>query len=171
MPAVPEIGNLEVIAADASLKPVFGNLLQLYLYDMAPHFKSSVNALGQYEHDILEECWEHPYLFYLHGEIVGFALVTTHCTIRERSPCWYIAEFCVLRPFQRKGLGKAALWSILGKHRGEWEITWFNGNVPAASFWPAAIPALKQDIHQITLDGMDWTSVSFTSQTTPKGNH
>ncbi|WP_282605789.1 GNAT family N-acetyltransferase [Pelagibius sp. Alg239-R121] len=155
-----------MIAADASEKPLFGNLIQLYLYDMALHFGTSVNATGHYEHDILEECWEHPYLFHLNGEIAGFALVTRHCTIRERSPCWYMAEFCVLRPYQRKGVGRAAFGSILDMHAGEWEITWFDGNVPAAGFWPATIPVSDQEIHQLTVNGMDWTSVAFTSQTT-----
>lgn len=149
------IDDIEVVAVDASRKPVFGNLIQLYLYDMAAQSTFPVNALGLYEYDMLDRFWDYPYLIYLKGEIAGFALVINHCPIRERSPCWFMAEFCILRPHQRKGLGSAALRSILEKHSGEWEIAWVNENTPTVNFWPASIPFHKQEVNHVSFDSME----------------
>lgn len=164
MPESRKIDDFKVVAVDASYKPVFGNLIQFYLYDMAAQSVFPVNSLGLYDYDMLDRFWEHPYLFYLNGEIVGFALVISHCPIRERSPCWFMAEFCVLRPYQRRGLGRAALRSILENHSGDWEIAWLTDNAPAAKFWLATLPDSDQRRNHVTFDANDWTSVSFTSQ-------
>jgi predicted acetyltransferase len=168
VPAGLEIDKVEVVAVDESHKSVIANLIQLYLYDMAAQSVFPVNSLGLYDYDNLDLFWEHPYLFYLDGDIAGFALVISHCPIRNRSPCWFMAEFCVLRPYQRKGIGRAALHSIFGKHDGDWEIAWLTDNVPADEFWRAALPDSGQPYRHVTFDAMDWTSTSFRSHPAQK---
>ena len=155
--------DFELVAAEAADKPVFENLIQFYLYDMAAQSPFPVNSNGRYAYDMLDRFWEHPYLFRLNGDLAGFGLVIKDCPIRDRSPCWFLAEFCVLRPYQRLGLGTIALGAILDRHPGQWEIAWINSNMPAAEFWPSAIPALDRQEQQVHFDGMDWTSLSFQS--------
>lgn len=164
MPPTSYSDALEVVPAAKTDRPVFANLLQLYLYDMAPYFGTRVAANGRYDHEILDDAWELPYLFRARGEIAGFALITTRCTIRERGPCWYVAEFSVLRPFQGRGLGRAAFGALLARHPGDWEVTWFEGNTPAARFWPKAIPEAGRQTFHIRKHGLDWTSVAFVSR-------
>lgn len=164
MSAQEDRDRLEVIAADAGRKPLFAHLLQFYLYDMARYFDTALEADGRYEaaDEILEDAWDHPYLFTLAGEIAGFALLTRDCTIRDRGPCWYVAEFCVLAPYRRRGVGCAAMAALYDRHPGDWEITWFDGNAPAAGFWPRAIPSQGAETYRIRKFDLDWTSVAFT---------
>ncbi|MBS8225478.1 GNAT family N-acetyltransferase [Vannielia litorea] len=153
---------LEVRPATEADRPVIANLLQFYLYDMAEWFGTETNAAGRYEHEILDEVWAHPYLFSLGKMPVGFALLTRTCTIRPRSPCWYIAEFGVLRPYWRRGIGRRALGRLFAAHPGEWEITWYDENRPAAAFWPRVIPQDGREQHRLSVHGIRWTSVAFS---------
>ncbi len=155
-------GEFKVIPAGEAARPVIANLLQLYLYDMAPYFGARLNAAGRYDHDILEEAWAHPYLFTLEGAPAGFALITRECTIRERSPCWYVAEFGILRPYQGRGLGRRAFQALLEANPGDWEVTWYDGNRPASAFWPRVIPQAGREERRLQVNGMDWTTVAFT---------
>lgn len=166
-----EVDNREVKVsyADASQKPVIENLIQLYLYDMASVSAFPVNEQGRYDYDFLDRFWEHPYLIYLGGQIAGFSLVISGCPIRERTPCWFMAEFCVLRPYQRQGVGRSAFQSILTKHPGEWEIAWLKDNLTASSFWRASIPETSQLPEKIEFDGAEWASVSFDTGSAQNG--
>lgn len=156
-----EAAALRIVPAGAAERPVIANLLQLYLYDMAEWFGTLPEASGRYAHEILEEAWERPFLLAVAGRPAGFALLTRSCTIRPRSPCWYLAEFCVLRPWQRQGYGRQAMAQLFAAHPGAWEITWFDGNRPAAAFWPRVIPRDGRETHRLRKHGRDWTSLAF----------
>ena len=54
--------EVHLVAADDAQKPVFQNLIQLYLYDMATQSEFPLDAMGRYEYDCLDRFWEHPYL-------------------------------------------------------------------------------------------------------------
>ena len=163
MRAEKDSNDLELIAANPSQKPVFENLSQLYLHDMSTYFPDLTCEDGRFENRILDEAWQHPFLFRARGQIAGFALITTKCTIRDRDPCWYVAEFFVLRPFRRHGIGRAAMNALFARLQGAWEITWIDGNLPAARFWPRVIPLTERETFQIHDDGLDWTSVAFAA--------
>ena len=153
--------KVELVAANNVQKPVFENLIQLYLYDMAARSEFPLNAQGRYEYDFLDHFWEHPYLIQVKGEIAGFCMVISHCPIRERTPCWFMAEFCILRPYQRSGAGRSALVAVFERHPGEWEISWDNDNEAANGFWQSVIPDMNNK-RSVSLDGTDWVSVAFT---------
>jgi predicted acetyltransferase len=152
---------VELVAANPSQKPVFENLLQLYLYDMAAQSEFPLNAQGRYGYDLLDRFWEYPYLIQMNGKIAGFCMVISHCPIRPRTPCWFMAEFCILRPYRRLGAGRAALAAAFARHPGEWEISWGEGNTAANGFWPAVIPDMRST-RKVAFDGVDWVSVAFT---------
>ncbi len=153
--------KVELVAANLAQRPIFENLIQLYLYDMAAQSEFPLDAQGRYEYDFLDRFWEHPYLILIDGEIAGFCLVISHCPIRERTPCWFMAEFCILRPYQRSGAGRSALHAVLNRHPGDWEISWDKENKPANGFWQAVIPAMNNK-QSVSFDGADWVSVAFT---------
>ncbi len=92
--------------------------------------------------------------------ITWFTLVIKGCPIRERSPCWFMAEFCILRPYRVKGYGRVAVQQILQRHPGAWEIAWLQDNAPAAAFWPRVIPG-GEGLRQVAFDGAAWEFWSF----------
>lgn len=153
--------TVELIAANQTQKPVFANLIQLYLYDMAAQSVFPVNNQGRYEYSFLDRFWEYPYLILKNDEIVGFCMVISHCPIRERSPCWFMAEFFIMRPYRRSGTGRSALSLVLEKHPGDWEISWASDNQPANDFWPSVIPGTSNK-KNVSFDGTDWVSAAFT---------
>jgi len=153
--------KIELVAANNAQKPVFENLIQLYLYDMAAQSEFPLNSQGRYAYDFLDRFWEHPYLILKNGGIAGFCIVISHCPIRERTPCWFMAEFCILRPYQRSGVGRSAMLAVLERHPGDWEISWRTDNTPASEFWQTVIPDMNNK-QSVSFDGTDWVSVAFT---------
>ena len=152
---------VELVKVDHAQKSVIENLIQLYLYDMAAQAKFPLNAQGRYDYNFVDRFWEYPYLVRADGEIAGFCMIISHCPIRERSPCWFMAEFCILRPYQRAGVGRAAVSDALKRHPGDWEISWDTKNGPAAAFWQNVVPDLNET-HKVSFDGTDWASVAFS---------
>ena len=112
-------------------KPLIANLIQLYLYDMTESLPFPVGSDGRFEYGFLDRFWRFPYLIYSGDEIAGFALVVDECPLTGLAPCFFMAEFFVLKAYRRQGLGRAALGAILLRHPGEWHIA-----VPLATSRP-----------------------------------
>jgi predicted acetyltransferase len=142
-------------------KPVISNLIQLYLHDMTEFMPFPVGADGRFEYDFLDRFWCHPY-FIMHGdEIAGFALVVDECPLTGRAPCWFMAEFFVLRAYRGQGVGRKALSLALAAHHGQWHIAVPHANLAAQAFWGRALAgraAMARDIH---FDGDDWRLHDF----------
>ena len=155
--------SLEFTISPAKLsdRATFENLIQLYLYDMASQVPFKVEEDGKYEYGFLDEFWEHPYLLRVKGEIVGFALVIEHCPITGKSPCWFMAEFFVLRYHRRKSIGQTAFYEILARHPGQWHIGTLTSNVAASQFWSNAISPMISEQVTARHDDMDWVIRSF----------
>lgn len=151
------------ISASRSDRQVVSNLLQLYLYDMASMNFFPVEPNGQYAYDFLDRFWEHPYLLYENEALAGFALVTSRCFITQKSPCWFMAEFFVLRPHRRKNLGRRAVREILARHPGNWHVANMVQNVAADAFWSKS---LTRDVSErgVRFDGSDWMLRAFRSE-------
>ncbi|NIZ62711.1 hypothetical protein DL239_17195 [Sedimentitalea sp. CY04] len=148
--------------ATLSDRAVISNLLQLYLYDMASANYFPISPNGAYDYDFLDRFWEHPYLLYDQDMLIGFALVTSSCQITERSPCWFMGEFFVLRPHRRKGLGDRAVKEILSRHPGQWHLTNLVENTGADGFWSRVLPDDAEE-RGLRFDGDDWTLRTFVS--------
>ena len=152
---MPTIDFALVRAIDEQ-KPVVANLIQLYLYDMTDEDPFPVGRDGRYEYDFLDRFWQHPYLIYCGDELAGFALVIEQCPVTGREPCWFMAEFFILRPYRRRGLGKAAASSILQRHPGLWHVAVIEHNVRAATFWAQGLAGYDTKSIQSHFDGEDW---------------
>lgn len=144
-------------------KPVIANLIQLYLYDMTENMPFPVGPDGRFEYDFLDRFWRFPYLILVGDEIAGFALVIDECPLTGLKPCWFMAEFFVLKAYRRTGVGQAALKGALGLHPGDWHVAVPQANAPASVFWSAALTDRKSTQHAISFDGDDWLLHTFAA--------
>ena len=150
-----------LIRADTTDKPVIARLIQLHLYDMAAQEPFPIGADGAYAYDYLDRFWQHPYLFHLDGQIAGFALVIDHCPITQTAPCWFMAEYFVLRPYRQQALGRTMFHAILNHHSGRWHIATQSQNRAGDAFWARATPAEGRNEFKTRFDDANWTLRAF----------
>ena len=104
------IAEVSIELVPFAQKHVLGRLLQLYLYDFTEFVSLTLAADGEYPYEYLDSYWapapcESRYPYFIRGEgteLAGFAMV------RVVNDVNVMAEFCVLRPYRRGGLGSAA---------------------------------------------------------------
>lgn len=142
-------------------KPVIANLIQLYLHDMTAFMPFPVGTDGRFQYDFLDRFWRYPYFIISGDEIAGFALVIDECPLTGRMPCWFMAEFFVLRAYRDKGTGRAALKLALSAHPGPWHIAVPHANPPAQAFWQKALDGNAPATRDIHFDGDDWRLHAF----------
>jgi predicted acetyltransferase len=159
-----------VTLASEQDRPVIFQLLQFMLYDLSPHFGEWISRDGRYVYEWFDSYWiepdRYPYLICRQEQLVGFALVMSHSPISRRTPCWFMAEFFILKAQRQQGHGQAALKHILTMHPVNWEIATFNKNQRAVSFWTNALlrlgpKDLQRETH--THDKLEWTVQTFVS--------
>ena len=135
--------------ADVTIEPVpfeqkhvLGRLLQLYFYDFSEFLPLKLNAEGEYPYRYLDAYWapdpgESRYAYFIRNgpgsDLAGFAMVRVVNSVNV------MAEFCVLRPCRRGGIGSSAVKLLLEKHPGRWLIHEVATNLPAQAFWRRVI--------------------------------
>lgn len=149
------------LAAASTQKPVIANLIQLYLHDMTEFMPFPVGIDGRFEYDFLDRFWRYPYLIMARDEIVGFALVVDECPLTGRAPCWFMAEFFVLRAHRGRGTGQAAINLALLAHPGSWHIGVPRANTAAQAFWVKALQDRRPLSRYLQFDGDDWRLHAF----------
>lgn len=154
--------STRIVQATAAQKPLIANLIQLYLYDMTKSMPFPVGPDGRFEYDFFERFWRFPYLIYYGDEIAGFAFVIDECPLTERNPCWFMAEFFILKAYRRRGAGRAALDAILAQHPGDWHIAVPQDNTSAQAFWSKALAPRTPTTSAIVFDDSDWTLHAFS---------
>lgn len=92
--------SAHLVPAHPDQKPAIANLIQLYLHDMTEFMPFPVGDDGLYQYDFLDRFWRHPYFIMADNEIAGFALVVDECPLTGRTPCWFMAEFFVLKAYR-----------------------------------------------------------------------
>lgn len=158
---MPDLSNFALVRAESSARTTIERLIQLYLYDMASESPFEIQQNGAYEYTLLDAFWDQAYLLYVGQELAGFALVTSYCPITGKSPCWFMAEFFVLRYHRRRSVGRSAVQAILMRHPGPWHVAVMAHNAGAEAFWSKAIPFEANQQFQVRHDNMDWTIRSF----------
>lgn len=147
--------------AALSDKPVIANLIQLYLHDMTEFMPFPVGTDGRYEYDFLDRFWRFPYFIMSGEEIAGFALVVDECPLTGRKPCWFMAEFFILKSYRKQGAGRTAVAHVLALHPGDWHVAVPHANRAAKAFWPKALAVCDASARNIHFDGDDWCLFSF----------
>lgn len=137
-------------------KTVLANLIQLYLYDMTEFMPFPVGKDGRFEYEHLDRFWRYPYLIMSDDEITGFALVIDTCPLTGRSPCWFMAEFFVLKSYRQRGVGRAAIELALEAHRGLWHVAVPHPNHSAQTFWRKLLANRAAGVSDIHFDDTNW---------------
>lgn len=149
---------------------MIANLLQLMLYDLSPLYGEWIGRDGRYDYEWLDSYWiepgRYPYLIYRKDQLAGFALVMAYSPVSGRTPCWFMAEFFILKAQRRRACGQTALGEVLSRHNGSWEIAVMKKNQAAISFWSNALS--KCDLkdwgtESLTLKKLEWTVHSFVT--------
>lgn len=151
--------KIAVVSATLEEREVVANLVQLYLYDMTSNDPFAIGADGRYEYDFLERFWRFPYLIRVGGELAGFALVIDECPLTARRPCFFMAEFFVLKAYRRRQVGRVACEQIWRWHPGQWHVAYQPHNQDAARFWQGICPV--SDTRALKFDGADWRLHAF----------
>jgi predicted acetyltransferase len=150
-----------LVRATVSDRSTIERLIQLYLYDMASDRPFPIEENGAYEYTLLDRFWEHVYLLRVSNEIAGFALVISNCPITNKAPCWFMAEFFVLRYHRRKSLARKAVQEILALHPGAWHVATQIQNTGADLFWSRVLPQAERKTFEARFDEADWLVRSF----------
>jgi predicted acetyltransferase len=158
------MSGLEVIAATDADRATVANLIQLYLYDMTDEGAWPIGEDGRYGYDFLERFWRYPYLLRVDGELAGFALVIDECPLTGDKPCWFMAEFFVMRGYRRRGVGRQAVGELLSRHPGRWHIGVMRSHERAETFWSGTLGAQAELSSRVLMfDGDGWRLRSFVA--------
>ncbi|MFD2649087.1 GNAT family N-acetyltransferase [Devosia albogilva] len=153
--------QIELRPAAPDQKPVIANLIQLYLYDMTEFMPFPVGADGHFEYGFLDRFWRYPYLIMSGDEIAGFALVIDECPLTGTSPCWFMAEFFVMRAYRQRGVGREAVRLAISRHPGQWHLGVPHANRAALAFWSNALKAQGPTVSDLQHDGDHWRLHTF----------
>src|SRR5262249_50393333 len=129
---------LELVAVAHDQRPVLGELLNLYLYELSDLVGADPDEHGRFPYPDLDLPHRHAFCIRHDGVTAGFVMVTAHTA---SGAAHGIAELCVLRRHRRAGVGRAAAWAAFERFRGSWEVVTDVENVRAAAFWRATITA------------------------------
>ncbi|MCH9762802.1 MAG: GNAT family N-acetyltransferase [Gammaproteobacteria bacterium] len=143
---------LELILCSKENQQIIKNLCQLYYYDLDSHSKlaniyyhEGVYEQRAYFDNYWNEKNRFPYLIYKNAVPIGFALV--HDISVNPTADWKLAEFFIMAPYKRQGIGSLVLKQLFQKHQGLWEISVLKDNTPAIKFWSKMLENHKQVIH------------------------
>ncbi|WP_052731721.1 GNAT family N-acetyltransferase [Devosia geojensis] len=120
-----------------------------------------VGADGRFEYDYLDRFWQHPYLIHCDGELAGFALVIEACPVTGAHPCFFMAEFFVLKAYRGRGVGRSAAETIINGHPGRWHIGVIERNAGAARFWSRLRYCRNAQPHRF--EGEEWLVYEFVA--------
>ena len=96
----------------------------------------------------------HPIVILHDGDPVGFALVSRPPPRQRDEIDFRLAEFYILQPFRRRGIGRDAASLVFNRFAGRWEITELLSNRPAVAFWRRVIfEHTGGKFHEIAKDG------------------
>jgi len=132
---------LKPVSADE--KEILRNLLEKYDYEFSQYDLRDVNALGLYGYSYLDNYWTEKnrwaYFIMADGKLAGFVMVNDYPEADDRETDYSLAEFFVMHKYRRMGIGKKAVFTVLDKHKGRWQLRRHPQNLPSVHFWDTVI--------------------------------
>jgi predicted acetyltransferase len=170
-PAEKPISRVEVLPATAEQAPILANLFQLYAHDFSEFFDIEPGPDGRFVYKSLPLYWResarHPFLIWAHGQLAGFVLMKKGSEVSAAAHVWDMAEFFILRKYQRCGFGTQVASELWSRFPGAWEVRVMQLNVSAQRFWSRAIAEFTGkaiDPVRFEKDGEAWILFSFESK-------
>lgn len=62
-------------------------------------------------------------------------LVSDYPEVPEESTDYCLSEFFVMNKYRRNGVGKEAVFQVLDKHHGKWQLKRHPHNIASVFFW------------------------------------
>jgi predicted acetyltransferase len=135
--------NIRLIGALKEHQHVIANMMQFYMYDFSEYTGADPEPHGLFaEYPHLDDYWKErgkrfTYLIQQDDRLIGFILIRL---IESAGKKYFsIAEFFIMRKYQRKGYGTLAAKLVFDLHRGPWEVFQMETNKPAQVFWRKVI--------------------------------
>jgi len=120
-------------------KEILRNLLEKYDYEFSQYDERRVNRLGLFGYGYLDHYWSEEnrwaYFIMADGELAGFVMVNNHPEVADHPTDFSLAEFFVMYPFRRAGVGRQAFFQALALHRGTWQLKLHPKNAASVNFW------------------------------------
>ncbi len=137
--------KIQLIIAKETDLPIIQNLARFYVYELSRydnnHPRSKIPDNGLYEayessfhfKDYWVKTGYYSYIIKIQDELAGFALINNMGSDPDVN--WDMAEFFILKRFQRKQAGLDVAIQLFEKHTGIWEVRQMLNNLPAIKFW------------------------------------
>lgn len=134
---------VELIKVEVKDKEILNNLLEKYLYEFSQYEKTDIDENGLYNYEWIDyyftEKNRFPYFIKVNNHLAGFALISDYPEVPEESTTYCLSEFFILYKYRCKGYGKEAVFQVLNKHRGKWQLKCHPGNIVSTIFWEKVI--------------------------------
>lgn len=124
-------------------RKILYRLLQYSLYEESAHDGNEIGNDALFAYPWFDAYFTDPnreaYLFREPGseKLLGFAMVNAY--LKKSAAGHSIAEFMVLPPYRRQGVGTAAARLCFQLHKGTWEVSPSCGSKSAYRFWEKVI--------------------------------
>lgn len=129
--------EIELVPAGPGDREVLYRLLQYSLYEESAYDGNEMGEDGLFAYPWFDayftEEGREAYLIREEGKLAGFAMV------RRTVSGYSAAEFLVLPPYRRRGVGRAAALMCFKRHPGVWEVSPSQGSEAAFRFWQRII--------------------------------
>jgi predicted acetyltransferase len=139
--------QVALLEAAAEAKPIFHNLMQLYLHEMSEWSGADPDRHGLYAYPYLDRYWTAegrdegrvPLLIMADDRLAGFVLKNRWSYRGAPETEHTVAEFFVLRKWRRQGVGRRAALELFRRFPGRWEVGEEHHHLAAQAFWRAVI--------------------------------
>ncbi len=134
---------VELIEVTAARKDVLNNLLEKYLYGFSQWEKTDLGEDGLYHYEwtdaYLTEARRYPYFIRVDGKLAGFVLISDYPEVPEDTTDFCLSEFFILHKYRRNGCGRSAVFQVLDRHHGRWQLKCHPHNLASVCFWSRVI--------------------------------
>ena len=135
--------HIELKPVQIEDREILSNLLEKYDYEFSQYDHRDVNKLGLYGYPYLDYYWVEEkrwaYFIVADGKLAGFAMVIDLPEVEGTETDFQMAEFFVLYKYRRAGVGRRALFQVLDKHKGRWQLRRHPKNIASVHFWDNSI--------------------------------
>lgn len=131
--------------ATATEAPLLGDLIEQYALELSAVFPNVVRGPdGRFGYPRLPLYWSEPdrrfaFLIRADGAVAGFALATRGSPAAPDPEVLDVAEFFVLRPYRRLGVGRVAARLLWSRLPGTWTVRVAEANRGGLAFWADVI--------------------------------